>query len=447
MSRLYRKRRFAPQLGGDSTVGPLERCLAWARGEGRVQRVHYSDGEAVDYELDFLVLAHETEDTKREYEALDAVELERWARAPAAERHAHEVVWTSTKLYVDIDMQWAPNADKVRTISERFTDVLVRAVSERYNVAANIVVLDSSIADVKLSRHIIVDMHQRDGDGTPMRFASHEHCGAFVREVVERCGFADVNARDDGAPPTPLVDYSIYSRNSCLRTLGSTKLDDETRPLTMLVDSVGDLSASLSTASSRPRNVVDFRQLERSLVTWPRVTDESAMLRADTVDASTSRRLMKRPRTPTSSTPPPDEVTAIIAATIDGARGCIRSVKRGASDPNTLLVSCTSRACTLAGRQHRSSPIFFLVDVERGTWARGCHSPKCKPVRYVWQPLELEAAAALRQLTLSSSSSSSSSPPMADRRPLARSAPARVETTSPAFKSAMDRIFLYKPIP
>lgn len=396
--RVYERRRFSAR---DSAT-PLATALAWAGGPGTCQ-----GGTA----LTFIVLAHVVGEHAREYEALTVDELRRWARTHADTRHVDEVIWTPTKLYVDIDMEYAPNATHAVATIDRFVTALVAALDERLGIEASSVVhLDASRVGLKFSRHIIIDMAR---SGAPVRFASSEHAGAFVRDVSVRGGFEDVNVRSDGTEPTPLADYGLYSANHCLRLYGSTKLGDDTRPLL-------EYGAPPPTTH---KNVLSWKLLERSLVTWPRVTAEDALVRIDGV-----RLTMKRPRSVSVVADDADNEPLCRSVAAALRRTDVTGVREG--DDGLLLVACASRTCTYARRTHRVNPIFALINVRRGEYAYGCHSPKCKLVqqRKLWVPLDAAALADVRAHANSW------------RRPLAQSAPARLE-----YGSALERLF-HKPI-
>jgi len=395
--RVYERRRFTAR----ESPAPLAAALAWASGPGARQ------GGA---SLTFIVLAHVVAENAREYEVLTVDELRRWARTHTETRHVDEVIWTPTKLYVDIDMEYAPNATHAVASIDRFAAALTTALSERLSIEATSVVhLDASRVGEKFSRHLIIDMARA---GAPVRFASSEHAGAFVRDVSTRGGFEHINAHADGTEPTSLADFGLYSANHCLRLYGSTKLGDDTRPLL----EYGTLS------SATHRNVLNWKLLERSLVTWPRVTAEDALVRVDGV-----RLAVKRPRSVSIAVDVDTEpLRRSVAAALQ--RTDVTSVREG--DDGLLLVACASRTCTYARRTHRVNPIFALINVRRGEFAYGCHSPKCKLAqqRKAWLPLEPAALADVRAHATSW------------RRPLAQSAPARLE-----YGTALERLF-YKPI-
>ena len=426
-TRLYRKRRFVPSF--DQRTRPLDACLEWVTGEGAIQVVRSNDLTAspVRHELEFVVLSHETDDTLREFEAYDAVELARWARTPAAERHAHEVVWTTTKAYVDIDMAWAPNVATIESgVISAFIDILREALEERFDVTTQLVVLDATRPNVKLSRHIIIDMHRRS-DGKPVRFASSQHCGAFIFGVEASAGFAAINRKDDGTL-VPLIDHGIYGNRRTLRTLGSTKPKETDRPLTLLVDTVAG-----SIAPPRARNVLDLQQFERSLVTWPRVTNDDQLLRVDYAVRA------KRARTASSSptSPPSNVMQRLVEQAIADVRGHVCSVRQ---DRALLMVNTTLHYCPVARRDHKSNTAYFLIDIPRGRYSRRCHDPECRRAGSLsWVTLDAANAAALR--------SSCSSDDADERRVMTSSAPPRLEGSNVNYASALAAIFPSTPPP
>ena len=374
--------------------------------------------------LDFVVLGHETEKTLREFEAYDAVELARWARTPAAERHAHEIIWTTTKAYADIDMHWASNAATIESdVVESFIVALRSALEEAFDVCTHLVVLDATKVGVKLSRHIIIDMTRRS-DGKPVRFASSEHCGAFVCGVERRAGYDAINRKADGTL-VPLIDHGVYRKNHSLRTLGSTKLTDPDRPCTLLVDTAG---GSSTVVPPKTRNVLDLQQFERSLVTWPRVTADDQLLRVDVLRMSSER--AKRPRTSPSPSPSSSDTQRLIEAAIADVRGYVKSVRQ---QRTLLMIDTNLHYCPLARREHDSNTAYFLIDLPRGRWSRRCRDPECRRAM-PWTPLDAASAAALR----SSCGSSSSDDDADERRAMTSSAPPRLEHT---YASALAAIF------
>jgi len=352
---LYRSRRF---VAGDEDApeGPLRAALDWAHAGERP----------------FLVLAHETERTVREYEALDETELARWAREPSFERHAHEVVAAPAKLYADFD-------HASLAAIERLTLALEASARERFDVVTTRIELDAS-RGAKTSRHLVLDMHNRGGNA--VRFATNEHVGAFIADVARKHGLEHI------------VDVAVYRRNNCVRTYGSSKRDDPTRPFTL----VG--------VPLRRDGTLEYATLASSLITWPRAPSD-VLVRVDIV--ARVPRAMKRAHSAT--------ITDAFETTVpEMAAAGVRTIER--TSPTSFIVKCTSRVCERAGREHKSNTIYFIVNLDRRQYAQGCYSPHCSTLAYRWRPAPSALVDALN-----------------GRVELTCSAPARLETYGRALES------------
>jgi len=373
--------------------GPMAAAIAWA---------------AAAAPEPALVLAHELSACSREYEALTAEALSRWAREPFATRLAHEVIvdGTPAKLFVDVDLPLAVGASaagaaaRADVVAERL-EAALRARFGALIVATDVLVLDASAPGVKVSRHIVIEATGVRGE--PVRFANAAHVGAFVR-TVERANsveFAD------------MIDYGVYTRNHCFRTYGSTKADAPDRVLRLLG------------AEARTRTL-DLATLERSLVTWPRVR-EPTLLYLDDAELSAAAVGAKRRRPSAAAPPPPPrldiaDLAALLAPAIGGVR--VRSLR--VADARTVFVDTYERECPHKGAEHGSSTAYFVVDALGARVMRLCRSPKCADMPRTWTPLEDATAAAMRARI---------GTPSPVRRALARSAPARLGDAPPSSSS------------
>ena len=352
--RVVVRRRFVRERDDTDSERPLARCLRWVA-EEEARTVSSSSSP-----LNNLVLAHETKDTLREYEAVSELELRRWALTPGVARHTHEVLAWPTKLYGDVDV--ALPADGVEQRFERALAALVSAAEQRLGVVCErAVVLDAS-STAKFSRHFIVEM--RDATSRRVRrFATPVECGAFVRSV---------------RPAAALCDMAVYRPNNCLRVYGSTKLADARRCFVPLGDDV-------AVAPER----LDWATLERSLVTWPRVADDDGVLHVERSSSPSLKRSSgaSRARSLASSTTSCDGATDIVerlsAAITLIAEVDIVGVKRS-NKTGYLLLASTSLQCAIKGAEHGSNTIYFVVDEQRRRYKQLCHSRKCSKSGVVW---------------------------------------------------------------
>jgi len=382
--RVYHSRRFVPEF--ESDTGPLDACLAWVASEAP---------------RSFLVLAHETPHTRREYEALDAEAVARYARTPNAARHAHEVVIGPPKLYADLDA--GPDAEAA---CDALAAALCAAVESQFDVRAKMLVLDASRPGEKVSRHLIVALTHR-ADGTPARFASNEHVGAFVAAI------------DTAA----LADQAVYRHRGCMRLYGSTKLDTPGFPFLPLAAPRRAVASTL-----------EAETWQQSLITWPPVAEDDArLLRVDLMPRT------KRPRFAGTASMAAGHDPALLATICAQAPAIAGAQPHSAavSASGLVIVATSSRACVLAGRTHRSNTVYFMVDAARGRWAHRCHSPHCKSLPFTWHALA------------DSDALTAYVPPTDRRAHLTHSAPARLgrggaygATLTSLFKATMRR---YRP--
>lgn len=340
MSRIYHSRRFART---DDEQTPLISCLQWAQSQAAI---------------DFLIVAHQTSEHAREYEAMDETALRQWAREPIHRRLVHEVIIGPTKLFGDIDMNREANSDHAERTCDRFVDILAAEARKRFGVETSVLILDAS-RPAKVSRHFIIDMTK---NSIPVRFATTEECGAFIKEVEVANDFAHVNRKEDGTT-TSLCDYAIYRRNGTLRMYGSSQLSGQ------IEHALWPLGVP-----RHSRGVLSYTTLLQSLVAWPHVST-AQLLHVDVP------RSQKRPRTLYTPINSPD-VSNMVADVPPLATLTVRNVSVG--DNGVLFVNCLSSACPLARRTHRNSTIFIVIDPNRRRWAYGCHSPHCKPNRFEW---------------------------------------------------------------
>jgi len=404
---LVQSKRFRRECSDseNGTEQPLARCLHWIRTGGRggsPPRV-------------FVALAHETAHNNREYEALSESALRRWAEMPQLERHAHEVIWTSTKLYADVDVDWQlnPNAEAMFTA---FVDVLVAAAAERFSVECDVLVLDASVAGVKFSRHLVVTMRRRS-DGAYAAFETSRHCGAFIRLVECAHGFDRSNIVAAGGSTSsggPLCDPAVYRSNNCLRMYGSDKPGQD-RPFVPL--NVVDRRAR--------RDTLDYDVLERSLVTYPRVTDAHALLRVTDDElaapplsrsATASRENSRKRKSPSSSSSSnfTQPVTSSVEHVINAIAPIVGADIRSSSlsdDGAVAIVRCKSRACAhrAGGGEHRSNSIYFVVDLARARYKQQCYSQKCRRPTS-WTPFPDDARSLSAELSIARSTLSASAP-------------------------------------
>lgn len=406
----------------DTSNGPLQTCLDWVRTVGATQYVLEDDDDETTlmrYDVDFIVVAHEVlGSTKKsmEYEAFSGDELARWARTPSFQRHAHEVIWTPTKLYAELDMYCIDTFDAPALAAE-FTRALETAVRDRFPAVARTatLVLDASRPGEKVSRHVVIDMY--DATERPVRFTSSEHCRAFVAEVEHKYAFHERNRAKNG-DATTVADYGVYSRTgktANLRMYGSTKTEfGNSFPLLPL----GSTSDSVTR-----RGVLSVSTLERSLVTWPRVTEPGQLLVMDTV---TLARTLVMPGSRHTRTRAHAELTGgemdrlrhVLAATLPCAS--ITRIARAPDKDHVFYVSTNERYCPCKGDTHHSSRQKFLVNARTMQYTQRCWSPKCRTQPYTWHALDDAAVAALTPLVRA--------PPIV--RELTRSAPPQLETSA-----------------
>lgn len=331
---------------------PLERCLKW-RNEARRE-----------HQQDFLVVSHELSVHNREYMAMSYDEMCRWASLSLTERHFHEVIIGPTKLYADVDMVASGDCEE---LYQRLIEALVTEASERFGVSCDVLTLDSSNS-TKFSRHLVVEMQRQ---GSRVRFASSLDCGMFVRQVQSKYALDKVNVNG-----TPLCDPHVYRRNNSFRMYGSTKSNDESRPMVVMG---GSLEKSLN-----------IETLCHSLVTWPRVGDETHLIHIDSplTSRSSSPPTTKRSR---SSSPGSIEVDGAVEEFVRSleplSSAPILSIRRS-DTTNLLLVRVDSRACAQRGREHRSNSIYYLVDDRRLRYKQLCYSPHCDNSRAKWVSLD-----------------------------------------------------------
>jgi hypothetical protein len=351
----------------DGQGRPLDRCLRWTAAQDQA----------------YMVLAHEDRTTVRCYQAMDADELRVWATTTsAAHRHAHEVISWPTKLYGDVDLEPGAASEEQFRVA---LDALIKAAELRFDVVCDEpVVLDAS-SSTKFSRHFIVDMRRRDGDGQSVRFATPLDCGSFVRSVDASKG---------------VCDMAVYRRNNCMRVYGSTKCDAPDRPFRPIgVDS--------------SRTTIEWSLFERSLVSWPRVTDSRRLLVvAEGVRAPASAATAEpkhRPQRLQSGGGGIDDALQMISR-IDCIREAgIMSVKRSERS-GMYFVNTRSKHCAKKGSAHRSSTIYFLVDLTARRYKQLCHSGHCPSPYVAWQSVDSKfGIVPVEEMASTSSSSDTSS--------------------------------------
>jgi len=368
----------------DRFAAPLTRCITWVKADEQAQQV-------------FVILSHQRTEHARAYEAIDEIQLRRWATTPNNERLAHEIIWTSTKLYIDIDAEWNLNPDV-----EQQTEILIKNVIDeamrRFNVTCDTVILDASVPNIKFSRHIIITMRSNDDDddGQQRNFATAQHCGAFVIGVERRTGFDAIlkkREKNNTLRNVPLCDHGVYGRRQSLRIYGSDKLNAQ-RPLTVL--------------GKKHSNVLDYDILVRSLVTLPRITDENAFLRVSDDEMeignarSMSRKRMHSSLTSLSqsssgrssmssssqrSSPflfaPSSDIMCLIESIDVIVQAGVRTI-RSNEDGSMVVVDCRSRYCERLRRDHKSHTAYYVVNTRRKTYSRRCHDPECHPITSRW---------------------------------------------------------------
>jgi hypothetical protein len=152
---------------------------------------------------------------------------------------------------------------------------------------------------------------------------------------------------------------------------------------------------------------LSLTMLERSLVTWPRVTDAESLLSLDVatlVRAPSQRRAFVF--APSSSLRRRNDDAPTILGEVDATRiRSLMSVELGCASLTTvtltaneelLFIASKSRECAIAGRTHASSEIHFMVNLRSMRYAQRCHSKKgCSDARYTWIDIDDESAGEL----------------------------------------------------
>ena len=357
-----------------------------------------------------------------------------WRRllgAPAGKRHLYEILAEGRGCHLYLDLEF-PVAANPGVDGGRLTDAavaVVRAGLERHHglrvPEGRIVELDSS-TEGKFSRHVVF---RAPGHA----FRSNVAAGAFLRRAL-----ADAAAAEGAPGPLPgvpasltvakagpgggwqsFVDLAVYTKNRAFRLVGCSKfgkaavllpterfagaggrLDGLRRALS------GDAGGAGGAAGGGTEKLVgDF---EASLTTqatgWGSATDREVTLIGDDVRAAArggggggGGQAGPGPRGEREGDgrSPFGAVDAFVEAvcTQDGAQGRVSRWSVAPGSRTLWLGIRGNRWCGRIGRAHRSNGVYYVVDLEAGTWSQRCHDPECGGYRSPAMPLPEEVRA------------------------------------------------------
>ena len=340
--------------------GPLQRSVDWCRQQQQQQ---------------FIVVAHERQSVTKSYREYEACEMRsffrRYSAQSSAARHCNEVLFGAVSLYFDIE--FALDVEQPLLDDGQQFLQCVRHAAERMLMAklqtsvVRWIDLDASRAGYKFSHHLVAHMQR---DGAPVAFKSTGDCGEFV---------ADLDDELCAGKASP-IDRSVYSRNHLMRMIGSTKINDPSRPLLM--------------ADGEPLNFDTFKE---SLIS--RVGDKCRV-----IEYSGTGRARSNPRR-TASPAQHKEVLACGSDLTEALQTIEEIEEAGISkvsvDAERLMVfvQCHSRFCAQKNAVHRSNHIYYVVDLLRGRYVQRCFSEQC-PRSHQWRALPTHACETLRHATV-----------------------------------------------
>jgi len=414
--------RFVQAARASRGVTPLAACDCGAD----------DAADAVAAAGDWIGVAHErafgnaaAAQRRRTYYEHEAVHVDTWARqhvAAAAGDGArappatHEVVAGACKAYVDVDVYRATNAHFDAPLA---LAALQRAVERQLGAARTPAggvrwLCAAAHGAHKWSYHLVAENLRA------------EHCRvwhalllAALRASPALAQLLCVRGPAAGDGYRCAVDVGVYAHKHLFRVCGSAKLDDPARALRVVRNDTAS-----SSSSSSP---LDVDTLRRSLVT--------ACFAPDTVDVPATPEelslLPSRTRSPATTTAAggggavPPEIAALAAALdVHGAR--VTGTDFRAADASLLVRCGDTCACAIKGGEHKTSTIYYKVDVRRGRYRQMCHSPHCLGRATAWRALNARADALAHAYVQRT-----------DRQPLGR-ALARLLLPPPSRKRARD---------
>ena len=347
-----------------------------------------------------------------------------YASVDPKHRHHYELIRADFEcnLYLDVEVDLALNpsiaVDEGHAFSSELERELVAFVVQKCAVSdadIDVVALDSSTPQRKLSRHYVVRI--RDAC-----FVNNFHCGAlmrsFGRHLVERHGTPAQNKffvqtdRESSEPRICALDLTVYTKNRLFRIYGSHKIgsDERTRSFWLpaekaqrcapenidarraLPDSRTFMMMLIQYFDAEPKRRIECREWDGSEATstsdiWAHIHD---LLPADTHKlrkTSSSSAAAPRPQQSGSAVLDrtwADDVVRYVCEQFSGrggAKPCQSRTHAFDVPSGCMTIPLMSQDCRMLRasnpqERHETNEIYVIVWFASGEWYQKCHSTR-----------------------------------------------------------------------
>lgn len=337
---------------------PLNTCLAWVAKEEAQTGLRY------------VIFAHEiavgwdeaTRKVVRTYQAVEAeVGLRHYCRENGgAERNVHEIIrFGPVCLFIDIDVAADdPFLEKAPSAIDRMAAACKAMAERQFAVKCRVFQLDASKQGGKISRHIIIRMHDRE-TGIECGFATVYDCASFVASVEDAEGFKTCLAGE-----TPLCDSQIYRRNGSLRTLGSTKLG-QNRPLRLIG------------SAPCPNGAIALDDFCQTLVSIDPKTPNLRLIHLGPAPMRTpSPPMLGKRKSPDMRDRDRELIERLANDMPEVAKNGPYAVDL--TDFGSIRIRCNGRNCQRKGALHSHNTVYYLLNPAMRHIQQYCYSVKCK---------------------------------------------------------------------
>lgn len=333
-------------------------------------------------------------------------------------RTFHEMIIGPCHFYADLEYEQSDNPE----ITMRPEDMLEHAIKSFQTFAKqacdlefrreDLVILDGC-RNTKVSYHLIWPIHSE----TPMRFFDNSQCGALMRRFMlymHHCGDSTLLVRKADQHKTvtaPFYDLGVYTQKRQFRLIGNHKpVKSADTPFYNLVEMESrewdDREQFMRTIIADPHyagetvrvNEYSGHPASTSSISYEELLKRALGVQLASADDAQDRTIQpfakrsKKGRKASASILRMSEherVDTGVALTRYPALNKIADIVRaaygslGASfelwwEDHMILISCTSRQCKIAGREHKHNHICFNVNIAKGEMSQRCLDDDCK---------------------------------------------------------------------